>query len=783
MKHKSEAPKDPKEHNAQIPDDLSKLILKCLEKDKDRRFQSAGEIQPELENIEKGIPTTDTVIPKRKPLTSKEITVTLGLKRLLIPVAVIIALVIIAVVIWQPWSKKAPTPLPSDKPSLAVVYFENNTGDEDLDHWRKGISDLLITDLTQSKYLKVLSGDRLFNILTQLNQLDAKSYTSDVLEEVASRGRVNYILRGSYSMAGDIIRIDIMLQDAGTGEPIATERVEGMGEESIFSLVDDLTRRIKTSIEFTKEQIAGDIDSRIEDITTSSPEALKHYLEGVRYEYMSEPYLSLQEIEKAIALDPNFALAYLFMHHNYFNLGNEAESKKYLQKAYELSEQLPARERYLIQGTFYSRSENTYDKAIEAFNKLLEFYPEHIEGNLMLGIVYQELEQWDKARERHEVLIENKVESVYSYWNLAYIYNKQGMYDKAIGVLEEYLNNFGDNLIILDFLAWNYLLQGKYDLAQAEVDKAISFNLTDFNRFHFYRLQGDIYVCRGDWTLAEKEYLKLFDSEELGLHYIGREKLADLYILQGKFKKAQAQIRQGIELANKSGDMARKSYFHMYLSYLYLLSRSPEKALEECNKAWKIAVENEDLGNQRGALNLKVLIHLEMKSVDEAERVVVELKEMIEKGFNRKLIRFYYHLVGRIELERKNFDRAIEHLKKALSLEPADYGWEANFRYSLAQAYYESGDLEKAQEAYEGIISLPRGLFFRFHAFIFFPGGLHLHLYAKSFYMLGQIYEQLGDTAKAIEHYEKFLSLWKDADPGMPEVDDARERLAGLKSH
>jgi len=769
-KHADEAPPDPKIINPQISDDLSNLILKCLEKDKDSRFQSAGELRSELENIEKGIPTTDTVIPKRKPLTSKEITVTFGLKKLFIPVVVIVALAIITVVIWQPWSKKAPTPLPSGKPSLAVVYFENNTGDENLDHWRKSIANLLITDLTQSKYLKVLGGDKLFDILNQLNQLETETYSSEVLKEVAIRGGVNHILRGSYSKAGNIIRIDTVLQDANTGEPIATERVEGTGEESIFSLVDDLTSRVKTSFELTEKQITGDIDSRIEDITTSSPEALKHYHEGVRYDQMGEYRLSLQSMEKAVAIDPDFALAYIMMYWNYMYLNNFTESRKYLQKAYELSERLPAYERYTIQGIFYSRSEKTLDKGIEALNKLLEFYPEDIEGKINLGIAYWWSGQWDKAREQFELLIANKVESVYPYSVLAQIYWEKGMYDKVTEVCEEYFNNFGDNPSILNYLVQNYLFQGKYDLAQAEVDKAISLNLTGFNRFQFYYLQGDIYVCREDWTLAEKEYLKLFDSEELVFQYNGREGLAELYRLQGKFKKAHAQIRQNIELANESSNMGAKSYYHRYLSYLHLMSRSPEKALEECNKAWKIAFDNENLRRQREALHVKGLIHLELKSVDEAERVADELKGMIEKGVDKTLIRLYYHLAGRIELERKNFDRAIEHFKKALSLEPVGYVWQVSFRSSLAQAYYESGDLKKSQEAYEGIISLPiTSTFCR-------------DIYAKSFYLLGKICEEQVNTTKAIEYFEKFLDLWKDADLGIAEVDDARERLAGLKS-
>jgi tetratricopeptide (TPR) repeat protein len=388
---------------------------------------------------------------------------------------------------------------------------------------------------------------------------------------------------------------------------------------------------------------------------------------------------------------------------------------------------------------------------------------------MALGGIYRNLEQWDKASERYELLIENKVESVKPYNALSQIYEAQGMYDKSIGILEEYLNHFGDNHFILETLTGNYLWQGKYDLAQAELDKAISLNLTDYSRFRFHAWQGDIYVCRGNWTLAEKEYNKLLASEELYFQFVGRWYLANLYILQGKFKKAQAQIRQNIELAYKSDDMGEKSYSHGYLSYLHLLSRRPEKALEECNKAWKIAVEMEDLGFQRYALHQKGFILLEMKSVDEAERVAEELKEMIEKGLNKKLIRLYYHLAGRIELERKNFDRAIEHLKKALSLSPPAELFQTWYRSSLAHAYYESGDLEKSQEEYEGIISRPTS--------IIYWGDI----YTRSFYMLGKISEEKDWEGKAIEHYEKFLDLWKDADPGIAEVDDARERLADLK--
>ena len=139
---------------------------------------------------------------------------------------------------------------------------------------------------------------------------------------------------------------------------------------------------------------------------------------------------------------------------------------------------------------------------------------------------------------------------------------------------------------------------------------------------------------------------------------------------------------------------------------------------------------------------------------------------------NRKTIRFYYHLLGMIELERENFSKAIENLKKAISLLPFPryLGPHALFIQFLASAYYRSGDLEKAREEYKRILSLTMG---RIN---------YGDIYAKSFYMLGKIYEQQGNTAKAIKNYSKFLALWKDADPGIPEVEEAGKRLKTIQN-
>ena len=316
-------------------------------------------------------------------------------------------------------------------------------------------------------------------------------------------------------------------------------------------------------------------------------------------------------------------------------------------------------------------------------------------------------------------------------------------------------------------LARNYYFQGEFDLALVEVDKAIFLNPADYRNL---RMKGDIYQCRGDLIEAEKEYQKLMESEEQTAHLGSRVKLGALYLLDGKFEKSKSQSKQGIELAEKLGEERWKSDFQLLLAYTYLKSENAEQALEECNKAWNIAVDTESLTRQRRALHYKELTCLEMKSMDGARKAAVELKELIEKGMNKKLMRFYHHLMGRIELERKNFSRAIEYFKKAISLLPFQSDMHTFFMDSLAFAHYLARNLEKAREEYERIISLTAGRLY------------YGDIYANSFYMLGKIYEEKGWEGKAIENYKKFLDLWKDADPGIPEVADAKKRLTSLQS-
>jgi len=767
VKHKSEVPRPPKEINAQIPEDLNRVILKCLEKDKGRRYQSAGELSSDLSRIEEGMPTAARIIPKKKAFTSKEITLTVGVKKLVVPAIALVALAAVAIILWRVIPKRKAAPVPSDKPSVAIMYFKNNTGDAGLDHWRAMLSNLLVTDLTQSKHIRVLSEDKLFQILSRLGQEDSQTYSADVLRQVAAEGGVNHILQGAYARAGDEFRINVTLQEAGSGELVGSESVAGKGEASIFSMVDELTRRIKANFKLSQQDIASDIDKDVGIVTTSSPEAYKYYVEGIRHDVKGEYRQVIESMEKAVAIDPDFASAYLAMSWSYGNLVFFAEQKKYAEKALALSDRLTDREKYNIQGHYYGQSEKTYDKAVEALEKLIALYPDDISGGNMLAIVYSYTGETEKAIERYRACIQAGTEDVVVYTNLAGTYEHIGAYDKSIEVQESYLKNVEDSAVIHRSLALTYNELRKPDLALAELDKAATLSPANWEN---NRARGDIYLYMDNLSGAEEEYQKLLQRKEADGRGWGLARLIALHILQGRFVEAREQNQVFIELGEKLGQTRWVRLFRIGLSYLERISGHPEAALQELDKSWTSAVADESFGDQRNILLNQELVHLEMKSIGEAQDVAARLKASVNQAPNKKLFWYYHYLMGMIELEKKDYSKAVELFKIGLPLLNADAAEHLLFADALGTAFYQSGDLNSARQQYEKIISLGTGRLD------------YGDIYAKSYYRLGKISEQQGKKVEAAEHYRKFLSLWKDADPGLPEVEDARKRLAVLSN-
>jgi len=202
LKHKSQLPLDPRKLNPEVSDDLSRLILICMEKDKGRRYQSVEALLDDLRNIEEGLPLGTKIKPRRATLIQ-----TLIRKKLFIP-ALVVILAIIAVAIWQLLPQKEAPVAPKIENSIAVISFENQTGDETFDKYQKIIPNFLITSLQQTDLFHVATWDRMRDLLDQMGRKEVDIITSELGFEACKREGVKALIQGSYTKIGETFGIN-----------------------------------------------------------------------------------------------------------------------------------------------------------------------------------------------------------------------------------------------------------------------------------------------------------------------------------------------------------------------------------------------------------------------------------------------------------------------------------------------------------------------------------------------------------------------------------------------
>ncbi len=436
---------------------------------------------------------------------------------------------------------------------------------------------------------------------------------------------------------------------------------------------------------------------------------------------------SIPLMKRAISIDPEFALAYRSMAMSYGNIGFYKERKEFIQKAFELSARLPEREKYWIHGDFYKESEKTWGKSIEAYNHLIRLYPDAIAGYTNLSIIFARMGQWEKVLELRKTAVEKDPHAL-NISNLAGAYRDKGLYEEAKEVLQEYLASHPDNTSIHLGLAHTY-------------------------------------VC-------QKKFAKLLEFPHPVASFLGSAGLSRVYGIQGKLKNILEINRKMIQGVMGFGQKSYEFQVRVGMSFGYLFSGDLEEAWKEIEILKNLAREEEVLGWEIMALFMEGFYYSQVGSLDKAQNAADEMEKKIDESINKYGMRFYYTLIGKIELEQKNYPEAIEHEKKAIALLPAEDDstqLHAAFLDFLGNTFYLSGDFENAREQYEQIRQMTWGRLS--------TGGS----YTKSFYMLGKIHERPGDKARAIEYYEKALDLWKDADPGIPEAENAKIRSKELQ--
>lgn len=696
-------------------------------------------------------------------------------KKFVIVLSISILIVsILTVVTWKILSPKTGVSSSSGKPSLAILYFRNNTGEESFDYLKRGFCDLLTTDLSQSRYLNVLPEDRLFHILQNLRLLDVEDYDTKYLARFAEDAQVDNVVLGNIIKAGKRIRINTNLIQIPSGENITLESFDCTSQTEIFSLVDEISKRIKAKLVVPTDRIVGDSDKGMERITTSSIEAYRYYNEGKELFRRGQALKSASYLVKAIEIDPEFAMAFKILAQCYALLpGYEDSSKNCAKRAFELRHLVSERERRLLKAYYYvSRGEIAWNEAIKTLKEHLRIYPDDLSAFSYLGALYCRTEDWDKSIEAiKEIAPKNYFGP--SRGHIRRAFRARGNYADALKLAK----SMPEDLLPFHYpyqLTLDLFFRGKLDPAHHEAEKLLDRNE---NWYPALRLKGDIYLLKDDWIQAEECYKNSLDSrakdrDRLRYRNLALARLACLNIYTGNFDIAISYIKQGFEEVSGLGERRWLFFFHKMMANIYYIKGDLKGAAEECRNALDSALENGSVRGRISALHLQGLIALEMNNLNEAQITAGEIKKVVGNWLNPKMMRYYYHLMGHIYLEENNIEDAIAYFKKAIALLPYQYDpagdGHAAYYDSLALAFYRAEDYESARKWYEKIFNLTSGRIY--------DGDI----YAKSFFMMGKIYERKGWKGKAIESYRKFLDLWKDADPFISEVEDAKLRLIVL---
>jgi serine/threonine protein kinase/lipopolysaccharide biosynthesis regulator YciM len=377
------------ELDASIPKVLSDIVGKCLERDLSARYQNAQEILLDLDAWEGKQPTLASIVrpiavPPREVPWKWIAAGTLA-------VAVVIGGLLLG---GKLTSKPVPKVAAGPQVSLAILPFRNGSGDAKLDWLGSTLADMLSTDVGQSAQLRTISPDRLHQVLSDLQISPGSDIDPTTMGRIVEFSNADTVVSGQYAKFGDKIRIDATVRDLKHQRTIPVKAEAD--EKALLPAIAQLAQTIQGSLSLSSD-VLQDLRAKSFRPSSNSLPALRTYNEGLELARQGNHLEAEKRFEASIKDDSQFALAYSRLGQAFSNLRNDDKAKEYSQKAVDLSDKLPAPERYLIQAN-YAQVTNDYRKAIESYENLEKVSPEDLDVHFHLGGLYESTGAYDKAR-------------------------------------------------------------------------------------------------------------------------------------------------------------------------------------------------------------------------------------------------------------------------------------------------------------------------------------------------------------------------------------------------
>ncbi len=375
--HKEPVP--PAELNPKVLQGLEAVILRALEKDPDLRYQSAADMRVELQRLKRDSMRAPAVAASLSPV----VTPGSGASRrwpFIIGAAALLVAALVGTGLYDRSRQGKPL---TDKDTIVIGDFDNKTGDAVFDDTLKTA---LAVALNQSPFLNVLSDNKVAGTLKLMTRPIDTRLTPDVARELCMRADSTAYVAGSIARLGSEYVIGLKAVNCRTGDPLAQEQVTANGKEKVLDAVGDAAAKLRGRLGESLASVQK-FDVPLQKATTSSLEALQSFTAGARAMFTKGPIAALEYDQRAIQLDPNFAMAYAAVAGEYGYLGEVGRAREYYSKAFELSEHTSEFERLFITAGYYHNVTGELDKAAQAYEEMISSFPRIFTGYHGLSLI------------------------------------------------------------------------------------------------------------------------------------------------------------------------------------------------------------------------------------------------------------------------------------------------------------------------------------------------------------------------------------------------------------
>jgi tetratricopeptide (TPR) repeat protein/DNA-binding winged helix-turn-helix (wHTH) protein len=548
-------------------------------------------------------------------------------------------------------------PQNAGKRPVAVMFFDNRSKSADLDWLREGLADMLITDLSRSKNLAVLSRQQLQLLLERAGHGDKESIRLNEALDLARKSQAKIVILGGFARLGEQIRIDVQLHDAGDGQLLAAERLVAEQPSEILTQIDLLCLKLMSHLgASTSEQ---DTSQGLGTEMTKNLEAYRDYSLGVEKAraFHSEEALAL--LQKAVAIDPQFAMAYARIGYTYSVSWNRVEEgKPYLEKAFQLSARLTEKDKLNI-AAWYAIANLDYPSAINAFQGIVTRYPLEVEAYKGLGHLLRGEDRLDEAIEvfKQGLVMDSGAKDLYN--ELGATYMELGRHEEAIAMFRHYVDLAPLEPNAHDSLGAGLQWAGRYEDAVEEYNRALGLK-PDF---------------------------------EIAVIHLG-----NAYFAQGQYREAIQQYHSYVKIVSWVEERAR--------GYLSIADAERMRGrLAEAERVARLAFKSD-----KNNVSQLLLITLQKGDLKTAATLVDLLESRYKSGHfvsrgEKVALRLPYYFQGYFDLKTGHSAEAIANFKEALKHRPP-YWNSDTFEDCLANAYFELGRLDEAVAEYERILRL-----------------------------------------------------------------------------